>query len=362
VRCRRPQRLSRDARRALAAYRAMQRYFYRGGGEYHEQLGGERSFLWPFSQALAATVSVAHIRGQQRHVAKALGAQLQGLASYLTTAVPVAIASTEALQSLPHYTATAASAGTGGTSFYDDNDWVGIELARVRELTDSEAPLALAEQIMSFEMDGWARDQRQPCPGGIPHSDAPDDESRSTISTAPAAELAVQLYRITADPSYLQFAEAAYEWVRACLLAPGGLYADHLEEDGETDPEIWSYTQGTMIGAGALLYEVTGNASYLEQAQQTARISLEAFPLSQLAAENPFFVSVFLRNLLYLDAIVRDGSGRKLAQEYVNWAWGSLLERRGLVLSASGRPTVLLGQSAIVQICALLSTPPSSYF
>jgi hypothetical protein len=341
----------------------MQRYFYEGSGVYREALGmNEPSFLWPFSQALAATMSVAHMPGEQRKLSRVLSAQLRALSRYLTNAVPVAVASTEALQSLPHYTATVASAGVGGTSFYDDNDWVGIELVRMYELTHAEAPLALAEQIMSFEMAGWARNEQAPCPGGIPHSDDPEDEARSTISTAPAAELAVQLYRDTTDAAYLAFAETAYAWVRRCLLSPEGLYADHLEEDGETDPELWSYTQGTMIGAGALLYQATGDSTYLEQAAATARTALAVFPLEQLAVENPFFVSVFLRNLLYLDSITGDGSGRRLAQEYIAWAWESLLEPRGLVLSASGAPTLLLGQSAITQICALLVIPPSTYF
>src|SRR5712691_1130402 len=47
--------------RALRAFQAMQRYYYiRGSGLYS---GEPFSYLWPFSQALAATVSMANIHG-----------------------------------------------------------------------------------------------------------------------------------------------------------------------------------------------------------------------------------------------------------------------------------------------------------
>ena len=45
--------------RALVAFEAMQKFFYiRGSGLYK---GEPFSYLWPFSQALAATVSMANI-------------------------------------------------------------------------------------------------------------------------------------------------------------------------------------------------------------------------------------------------------------------------------------------------------------
>jgi hypothetical protein len=359
-----PPPLSPDAVRAISAYEAMQKYFYVDSSElYLEELGSSsNSFLWPFSQAIAATVSVAHIQGQQAKAAFSLGAQMRGLSKYLSSAPPVAVSSTEALQSLPHYTATIASAATSGTTYYDDNDWVGIEMARLNELTRNEAALGLAEQILAFEEAGWSASPRAACPGGIPHSDSESDDDRSTISTAPAAELAVQLYRITNNGADLAFAESAYEWVHRCLLMSSGLYADHIEANGELDPELWSYTQGVMIGAGALLYQATGSPGYLEQAVAAANAAIAAYPLEILGAENPFFASVFLRNLIYLDAIIHSPTGINMANAYVDWSWNSLHEPDGLFLSADGTKTTLLEQAAVTQIYALLSTSPSTFF
>ena len=114
----------------------------------------------------------------------------------------------------------APPAGPGGAKYYDDNDWVAIELMRVYKLTAEPGLLAAATGIMNFEMQGWQASAELPCPGGIPFSNEFENTDRNTITTAPAAELALQLYRATKNPAYLSFAEQAYEWVRHCLLLP----------------------------------------------------------------------------------------------------------------------------------------------
>ena len=256
----------------------------------------------------------------------------------------------------------APPSGPGGPKYYDDNDWVGIELARVYKTTHNPALLGDAEGIMAFEMAGWQTDPELACPGGIPFSNTSENTDRNTVTNAPAAELAVQLYRITGKASYLQFAEMAYQWVRRCLLLPSGLFADHIRQRGGIDPTVWSYNQATMIGAATLLYQATGNSGYLWEARQTARAALAYFTPARLGSELPFFPSVYFRNLLYLDSVTHDPPGPKLAQAYVNNAWQHLRQGNGLFVSGSPPSPQLLVQAAIVQIYALLSTPPGTYF
>jgi hypothetical protein len=71
---------------------------------------------------------------------------------------------------------------------------------------------------------------------------------------------------------------------------------------------------------------------------------------------------VYFRNLLYLDSVTHDPPGPTIAQNYVNYAWQH--ERLSDDVFVSGTPpsAQLLVQAAIVQIYALLSTPPSTYF
>jgi hypothetical protein len=239
---------------------------------------------------------------------------------------------------------------------------VGIELMRIYKPTHNASALGSAEAIMAFEMAGWQANPELACPGGIPFSNTNENTDRNTVTNAPAAELAAQLYFATGNAQYLQFGLQAYEWVRRCLLQPSGLYSDHIRQRGVVDPTVWSYNQGTMIGAGTLLYQATANSAYLYQARQTAQAALSYFTPERLAAEIPFFPSVYFRNLLYLDSITHDPPGLKLAQGYVDNAWQNLRLSNYLFVSGSPASADLLVQAAIVQIYALLSSPASTYF
>jgi hypothetical protein len=346
--------------RALRAFEAMQRYYYiRGSGLYE---GEPFSFLWPFSQAFAATVSMSNVPGLPISLAPEVHARLIGVRNYLDTNNSGAPEGTYT-STLAAFDGTAAPpTGPGGAKYYDDNDWIGIEMARIYKRTHDPGALGYAEGIMAFEMAGFSTDQSLACPGGIPFSNNAENTDRNTITTGPAVELAAQLYRITGNVQYLQFAEGAYNWVRTCLLQPNGLYADHIRPHGVVDYTYWSYNQGVMIGAGTLLYQSTGNSGYLYQARQTAQLARAYFTPQRLGAENPFFPSIYFRNVLYLDSVTHDPPGPKLAQAYVDYAWQNLRLSDDLFVAGSPASAQLLYQAAIVQIYALLASPPSTYF
>jgi hypothetical protein len=349
-----------NAERAQLVFGAMQKtYYILGSGLYS---GEPFSFLWPFSQALAATVSLANVPSLKSTFAHEVKVRLVGLRSYLDVnnsgAPEGSFTST-----YPGYDGTVAPPeGPGGAKYYDDNEWVGIELVRTYKQTHEAAVLGSAEGIMAFVMAGWDTDPAKACPGGIPFSNSIENTERNTITDAPAAELGVELYQLTGNVQYLQFAEMAYEWVRNCLTQPNGLYADHINTHGGIDPTEWSYTQGTMIGAGTLLYQATGNGAYLYQARQTARAAIAYFTPERLGSEIPFFPSVYFRNMLYLDSVTHDPPGLKLVQGYVNYAWEHLRLSDDVFVAGSPAGAQLLVQAAIVQDYALLSSTPSTYF
>ena len=352
--------LAQDTTHAVQAYQAMQHYFYSPGSGLY--LGEPKySFLWPFSQALAATVSISNIEGQATSFASELHARLAGLNSYLDTDNSGAAEGTFTSMLPAFDSSVAPPTGAGGTKYYDDNEWVGIELARIYELSGTASALEDAEQIMAFVMSGWQASPKLTCPGGEPFSNAASNGTRNTVTTAPAAELAAQLYRITGNVAYLQFAEMAYQWVRQCLLQTNGLYADHIGNKGVVEMTYWSYNQGTMIGAGVLLYEASGNGGFLYQARQSAKAALSYFTPARLASENPFFIAVYFRNLLYLDALTHDPPGPSIAQTYVDYLASHYLANSGLYSTSAYTPQLLV-QAAITQIYALLTSPPATYF
>jgi hypothetical protein len=368
-----------DPARALVAFQAMQQNFYIPGSGLYE--GEPYSYLWPFSQAFAATVSVTNISGQAARQASAnsreLHVRMYGLGKYWGPAGQTLPGEQPEGEEVAEGSETPETAGIapttlpsfngnvvppGGVSYYDDNEWVGIELARIYELRHEAAALERAEQIMAFVMAGWQTNPKLACPGGVPFSDSPGNTDRNTVTDGPAAELGVQLFRITGDGAYLQFAQMAYAWVRNCLMSPSGLYFDHIRPHGVIGQALWSYNQGSMIGAGVLLYQATGNSAYLYDARQTAKAALTYFTIQRLLSENPFFPAVYFRNLMYLDAVTHDPPGPRLAQSYVDSVWVHQRLTSNLFVFGSPPSSQLLTQAAIVQIYALLSTPAGTYF
>ena len=156
-------------------------YYIKGTGLY---AGEPYSYLWPFSQAFAATVSMAAIPHLGVSLTRELRARLVGLHDYLDSSNSGAPEGTFT-STLPAFDgAVAPPAGPGGTKYYDDNDWIGIELARLYELSRSPSLLAGAETIMAFEMAGWQTSPELGCPGGC-RSRTPPKTASATPSPPP---------------------------------------------------------------------------------------------------------------------------------------------------------------------------------
>ncbi len=233
--------LSLYAKRALRAYEAMQQNFYvPSAGLYKGE--PEYSFLWPFSQAFAASVSVAHIPRQRAHLEGSLRALAAGLQVYASS--PAARRNDRDRRLHRHDArsfddVTAPPVGPGGASYYDDNEWVGIELARMYELDHYTAALTRRRADHGVR-DGRAgrpsapKAGRCPAPGGCRSPTPRPTPSATRSPTVPPPSSGCSCTALTHEARYLQFAEEAYGWVRGCLLEPTGLYADHIELDGKS--------------------------------------------------------------------------------------------------------------------------------
>ena len=75
------------------------------------------------------------------------------------------------------------------------------------------------------------------------------NQSRNTCSTGPTAQVALRLHGRTGETAYLDFAERQMRLLDAILRDDDGLYRDNVDADGPFEPTIWSYNQGTPIGA-----------------------------------------------------------------------------------------------------------------
>jgi predicted alpha-1,6-mannanase (GH76 family) len=329
-----------NAYRAAVAFWAMRHEFLDPGtGTYRETAGADdEAAAWPYSQALAATIAMTAVPKRGRLYVREARRRIGGLERYIRRDGA--------------YTAGAGS----GDVYYDDNEWIALELVQWWKLHRDRRSLVRAAQLFGVVQRGWDRDGRHPCPGGIFWTDAKGNDDRNTVTTATGALLAMRLYEATHNRFYVKWARQMLGWVETCMLAPDGLLWDHLGLDGERDETHWSYNQGTAIGAYVLLYRLARDRDALHHAEALADASLAYFDATPDGREPPYFLAIFFRNLLALAAVDGNRHYRDAADAYANAAWErSRIAGTNVFKFGSSAPT-LLGQAAMVQIYAALTS------
>ncbi len=366
------------AARAVRAYLAMQSRFRRRDGLYRRDgplhLPGTTAHLWPFSRALAGTLDLAGVSRDLTggfDAEPAIAADLQALDRYWDPAGDA-----------PAYSSDVLGTRLGGDRYYDDNAWVGLAFVELERIRPGAGHLDRAHELFRFALGGWDRRDRRdiPDPGGVfwveqGRGVGARNHDRNTVSNAPNAELGLHLAELTGvsvtAPGAIG-AEDMYEWVLATLDAsrqtgsPGtGLFWDKLRGDGTLDETFWSYNQGSMVGASVLLARRGGGtqSESLSRAENIARRALGHFR-GGYERQPPEFNAIFFRNLLLLHAATDDAALRteiiEAMRTYADRAWNEGRDRRDR-FHLSDRGVTLLGQSAMVQLLALLAWDPAAY-
>jgi hypothetical protein len=353
-----------QAARAAATFEAL-----RGDSVFNRQtnLWGRRrsrvprrnEALWPYAGAWSAICTLAGLPGRDDamsflpRLVQGLGAYRRHHRSALSGHDPIGF---ESAPVFPH--------GRGGDVYYDDNSWLGLALCRHHELTESTEAAELSRRLLDFILTGWSSDQRWAHPGGIRWMVPATCVTRNTCSNAPAAELAARVALREDRGEYLAWSTRIHAWVDRALRGSDELYRDRIEPDGTLHREIYSYNQGTMIGAGVLLNQATGDAAYLSQAEITAAAAMSRFSVDALLTQDAAFNAVFFRNLFLLDDVNPNETYRNLALQYAERMW---TERRdpqsglfaGTTSSSNERPSFLNDTAPMIEIYALLAGAPS---
>ena len=347
---------STDQQEAVASYQALQGNLYEPSSLLYQGLPSSSclpySCLWPFTNAMAGTVYLAASPGGRGYTPDVFS-RLFGMLSYvdLHETNPGGASQPPALQS-----AVAPPRGPGGNTYYDDNAWSALDLISAYRLTGDRIFLTAAQVLFNFVLTGWDTSQSDGCPGGVFWEDVSGSQ-RNTSSNAANAEVGLELYRLTNNGIDLFAAAAMYQWVNKCLVSPGGLYYDHVNPGGSVNTTIWSYNQGTMVGAGVLLYQITGDGGYLTAARATAGAALAYFGTgATLQGQGPAFNAIYFRNLFVLNQVQPNSAYGSEAQAYASYMW-TQRNASGLFLQ-SGNTNGVNGTAPMVEIYSLLAGSP----
>jgi len=348
-----------DAQRAVATYQAMQDNLYLPEYRLYQKSDPSQQFgyLWDFVNPWAATNYMAAIPGIGDRYHSDMQARDQGVMDYYDTQET---SPTGQPQPPAFASGVLRPVDSDQPTYYDDNAWVGLDFLQEYDLTHQQSDLARAEGIFHFVVSGWDTSTTVACPGGVFWEDVAGS-TRNTISNAPNAEVGLEIYQATHDPYYLTWATRMYDWVRGCLMTSNGMYYDHLDDSGDVNTALWSYNQGTMIGAGTLLYQVTGDRAYLKQAEQTAAASVSYYSSDGNLYHQPdVFNAIFFRNLFALAKIDHDPSYARMAASYADTAWLQDRQSNGLFTDPdpSGGESLENQTAPMVEIYALLAQSP----
>jgi len=222
---------------------------------------------------------------------------------------------------------------------YDDMMWWVTALARANQLTGNAEYLQHA--IAGFA-HVWAGSY-DPAEGGMfwdfQHS------GKNACINYPTVIAAVRLYQITKDTTYLSKAKAVYAWAKANLVNPSnGEIADHKIGNDAPGYQDYTYNQGTAIGAGVMLYKVTNDITYLNDAKSYADYTQNNMCHNGILPEEGDFneqgvmKSIFAQ---YIMMLIKDGGQKQYLpwiQQNVNSGWQNRDPARNLTYRAYNVP------------------------
>lgn len=160
--------------------------------------------------------------------------------------------------------------------FVDDMEWMALAQLRMYESTDDEKYIAKATQLYNdWIWPTWGPENETPWNGGITWK-TDVEKTKNACSNGPAAIIAARIYTMydqldnpgeKSKQAYLDEAVKIYSWLKENLYNPAeGKVYDNMNREGKIDQAIYTYNQGTFIGAAHELYKITGDKQYLEDA------------------------------------------------------------------------------------------------
>lgn len=195
-----------------------------------------------------------------------------------------------------------------GNSFNDDITWAVIAFARAYQITGNTTFRDRAKA--NFDAM-YSRAWDTTLGGGLWWTT--DKGSKNACVNAPASIASYLLYQIYGDSTYLTKSQNIYNWERGALFNTGtGQVYDNISSNGVVTTWVFTYNQGTFIGAANYLSQ-TNDATLAANCTKNTLCTGGILPDSTENSDGGGFNGIFLR---WMAKFMND---RSLQSTYLPW-------------------------------------------
>lgn len=234
------------------------------------------------------------------------------------------------------------------TLFYDDNQWIAIAFMDAYKRNHQKRYLDSSKMIYRFMMGGL-----DTVAGGGIYWREKDKTTKNTCSNGPGVLVALQLYKATKDKQYLTAALNIYNWTKSHLQAPEGVYYDNIKIPSmELAKATYTYNTGTMLQSAVLLYTITKDKKYLDEARYVAKAGRAHFFKNGRLPNEYWFNAVMLRGYVELYKIDKNKDWLNFFEQDADAIWEK--ERNDKNLLGTKKEKRLIDQAAMIEIYAVL--------
>jgi predicted alpha-1,6-mannanase (GH76 family) len=206
----------------------------------------------------------------------------------------------------------------GGLRLSGTDDWLWFIIAQVKyyDYTKSVHNLEQAKSRWNSEVEpAWTNK----CNGGYLWDTG--KTYKNAITNELAIYAAMELCRVTGNPSYSEKASNATTWFKNS----GMINSDFKINDGLTDDcqnnggTCWTYNQGVILGGliAQNIFDLTDNIVNSIILGNAQSISQEAMPSSFLNSDQQIFKGIYMRYLAYYVEKREDVEKQKIAAKYI---------------------------------------------
>ncbi len=206
--------------------------------------------------------------------------------------------------------------------FNDDLGWWALAATRAYKITEKPVYLERAKSLFDDIWTYWDETY-----GGGVWWRRRGERQKNVATNAPLVATAVRLFQVTGEQKYLDDAKKIWAWLETSLFAFPRVY-DNIVGANELRRWDFSYNYGNAIVAALAMYEVEHDPSYLEKAKLAAdwvmtNLTNNGVLLSEGTGDGGGFKGVFVRRLHDLAVVTNEDRYWRALQANAISAWNA---------------------------------------